>query len=166
MPRRSVDRCPRKSTTTLDLIDEFNLVLWSPILPGRQFKTLAAMRDAWDRHGSDILPHYVRQRPGTRPFAMYVLGELPLPPLLHPPVKWSLEFTIDGVRFHDQWHYFGSCTGPGGYYHGGSTYGEFQYLRRLGVIDDAEAELADEWIDDRYHAEGRDRRTYRPLSAD
>jgi hypothetical protein len=32
------------------------------------------------------------------------------------------------------------------------------------VIDDAEAKLADEWIDDRHHDPGRDRRHYQAMS--
>jgi hypothetical protein len=166
MPARNVPRCRRKSSIELGLIEELNCVYWTPLLPGSQFKSLAAMRETWERHRDDILPHYIRQRPGTRPFAMYALGELPLPPLKHEPTPYALQTVIDGRTIYCSWYYFGTRTGRGGYYHGGSSWGEFQYLRRLGVIDCAEAKRAAEWIDDRYDAPGRECGNYVPLSAE
>lgn len=164
MPARNVTRCRAKSSFDLDLLDEINCVYWIPMIPGTQFRSLAAMRAVWDRHGSQILPHYIRQRPGTRPFALWALGELPLPPLKHPPAEHALRTHIGDVVFYSAWHYFGSRTGPDGYYCAGSAWGEFQYLRELGVIDDAEAALAKEWVDDRHYETNPEYRDYDTLS--
>jgi hypothetical protein len=137
---------------------------WLPMLPGSQFRTFAAMRAVWNRHGPEILSHYVRQRPGTRPFALWALGELPLPPIKHKPNGHATKTMIEGTVFLDRWHYFGSRTGEDGWFCAGSNWGEFQHLRRLGVIDNREAELAEEWIDDREYYPGRDHRHYEALS--
>ena len=148
----------------LDPAEENNCIEWIPVLPHSQFRTFAAMRAVWSRHGAALLRHYVRQRPGTRPFALYALGELPMPALRHEPKRHSLQTVIEGITFFDRWHYFGSRTGEDGWYCGGAAWGEYQFLRHLGVIDDAEAELADEWIDDRRYDPDRDRRSYQPMS--
>lgn len=165
MPARKVLRCRPRSTVDLDLLDELNCVEWVPILPGTQFKTFAAMRSVWNRWGEKILAHYVGQRPGTRPFALWALGELPLPELKHQPNDHSLKTTIEGRVFYSPWWYFGTRTGEGGYYLGGSAWGQFQYLRGLGVIDDAEAALAEKWVDDRNPGKHRERRDYKPLAS-
>lgn len=164
MPARNVTRCPAKSAVDLDLIDELNVVGWIPLLPGSQFQSFAAMRHVWDRHGDRILDHYVRQRPGTRPFALWALGELPIPPLAHEPGAGAMSTTIEGIVFYSPWHYFGTCTGDNGYYHAGEAWGEFQYLRRLGVVTNQEAALAREWIDDRLDDPTRHQRHYNPLA--
>lgn len=163
MPARNVTRCRARSVSDLDLLDELNCVSWIPMIPGTGFKTRNAMRAVWSRHGERILPHYVRQRPGTRPFALYALGEIPIPPLKHEPREYSLQTIIDGETIYSPWNYFGTRTGDDGYYCGGSAWGEFHYLRELGVIDDAEADLAEEWIDDRYHDPHYERREYKTL---
>lgn len=41
------------------------------------FKTLDDWRREWERWGAMILPKSLEHRPGTRPVAMYVLGEIP-----------------------------------------------------------------------------------------
>jgi hypothetical protein len=165
MPRPSA-RCPQRSKLELDLLDELNCVYWTPLLRGIEFKTLDNMRDCWRRHGGKILPHYIRQRPGTRPFALWALGELPLPPMKNKPVEYSLSVTISRKKFYSAWHYFGTESGEDGYYHGGTTWGEFTYLRKLGVIDDAEARLAKEWVDDRHDVLNRPYRDYKTLATD
>lgn len=164
MPARNVVRCRPRSSVDLDPIEERNCVDWVPLLPHTQFKTFAAMRAVWTRHGREILRHYIRQRPGTRPFAVWALGELPLPAIKNEPTRYSPSTEIEGHRFYDRWHYFGSRTGEDEWYCAGSSWGEFDLLRRLGVVDAAEAELAEEWIDDREYAPGRDHRHYASLS--
>ena len=165
MPR-SITRCPPKSTVDLDLLDELNCVRWIPIIHGVEFKTIEKLRACWKRHGGRILPHYIKQLPGTRPFALWALGELPLPPLKFEPSAGSLRVKLGETTIYSPWHYFGSRTGPDGYYCAGESWGEFQYLRKLGVIDDAEARLAEEWIDDRYYVPGRPYRDYKTLAKD
>lgn len=166
MPRRTVTKCQRRPTVNLDVLDEWNLAMWSPLIPGKTFPSLDAMRDCWRRHGDRILPHYIKQRPGTRPFALWALGELPLPALKHKPAPHSLRVTMGETTIYSAWHYFGTTTGEDGHYCAGAAWGEFTHLRKLGVIDDAEASLAEEWIDDRYYVPNRPYRDYRPLSND
>lgn len=165
MPR-SVTRCPQKSKADLDVMDELNCVYWIPLLPGTGFQTLDALRSCWKRHGERILPHYLRQLPGTRPFALWALGELPLPPLKFEPAPYSLRVTIGGTTIYSPWHYFGSKTGDDGHYCAGAAWGEFQYLRGLGIVDDAEARRAEKRIDDRHYATNREPREYVPLAGD
>lgn len=165
MPR-STTRCPQKSGSTLDVLDELNCVYWIPILPGVTFRNLGELRSCWSRHGEGILANYVEQRPGTRPFALWALGELPLPPLKFEPKPHSLYVTIGTTTIYSPWHYFGSKTGPDGYYCAGESWGQFQYLRKLGVVGDAEARRAETWIDDRYYVPGRSIETYRPIAED
>ena len=164
MPARNVTRCQPRSTNELDPAEERNCIEWIPVLPHSQFRTFAAMRAVWSRHGAALLRHYVRQRPGTRPFALYALGELPMPALRHEPKRHSLQTVIEGITFFDRWHYFGSRTGDDGWFCGGAAWGELEHLRRIGEVDDAEAELADQWIDDRHYDPDRDARHYQPLS--
>jgi hypothetical protein len=166
MPARTVVRCRPKSSSDLGLIEEINCVYWVPLIPGTQFKNLESMRSVWNRHGSRILANYVRHRPGTRPFAMYALGELRLPPLRHQPLDHLHRTTIGETVFFSAWHYFGTRTGPDGYYCGGTTWGEFHYLRRIGVVDDAEATLAEQWIDDRHYDPSRQGREYEAMATD
>ena len=164
MPARNVTRCPAKSGTALGMVEEINLVHWIPLLPDSQYRSFAAMRAVWHQHGEQILAHYLRQRPGTRPFALWALGELPLPPMKHPPGEFAMTTTIEGVVFHSPWHYFGTRTGVDGYYHAGAAWGEFKHLRRLGVVADDEAALAHEWADDREYHPTRPQRHYEPLT--
>lgn len=164
MPARNVTRCRPRSTVELDPVEERNCIEWIPVLPHSQFRTFAAMRAVWNRHGATLLRHYVRQRPGTRPFALYALGELPIPAVRHQPKRHALQTVIEGTVFLDRWHYFGSRTGEDGWYCAGSAWGEFEHLRRIGEVDDAEAELAEEWADDRHYIPDRDARHYQSLS--
>lgn len=164
MPARNVTRCRARSSSKLDLFDELNLVHWIPMIPGTEYKSFDAMRDAWNRHRDELLPHFTRQRPGTRPFAMWALGELPFPPLKHQPCQYATRVTIEGIVFYCPWHYFGTRTGPGGYYCAGAAWGELKYLRRLGIVDAREAALAEEWVDDRHYGASPGRRTYQPLA--
>lgn len=164
MPR-AVTRCPARSGVDhLDSLHEWHLVHWTELVPGTGFRSLADMRAVWNRHRDAVLGNVIRQRPGTRPFCMYVLGELPMPPLKHEPREHSLRVRIDGTTFYSAWHYFGTKTGVDDHWWAGSAWGEFQYLRGLGVIDDAEARRAEEWIDDRYYDPTRSIQTYKTLA--
>lgn len=161
---RNIVRCPTRSCVELDQVDELNLVDgWTPLIPGSEFKSFAAMREAWFRHRDELLPHYLAQRPGTRPYAMWALGELPLPPPKNEPREASPRVTIDGKTLYAKWVYFGSATGENGWYLGGSDWGEFEHLRAAGVVDGAEARRALRWVDDRYYRPGRERRSYESL---
>lgn len=164
MPARNVPRCPPKSAGDLGLLEELNVVGWIPLIPSSQFRNLEAMRAVWVRHRDRILPHYIACRPGTRPLAMYALGELPLPPLKHEPREHAMQTTIGDRTVYSPWFYFGERTGEDGHYCAGATWGEFQYLRRIGVVDAAEAKLAAAWVDDRHYDPTREDRPYVALS--
>lgn len=121
-------RCPRRTADDrIDLTVETNLV------DGHCFQfadltTRAAFAVAWDDWGDLILPRYVSTFPGSRPFALYVLGELPPPAWVHPdPLRRHPFRHIEGgtVRMADTtWH---------------QRREELEHLDALGLID------ADEW---------------------
>ena len=50
-----------------------------------QLRTLADWQEAWDRWRDVIMPKVLEFRPGTRPAAMYVLGQIPSRPVLREP---------------------------------------------------------------------------------
>ena len=76
------------------------------------------------------MPKVLEFRPGTRPAAMYVLGEIPARPVLREP-PLSLDYFRLWVPDGDagRWH----VSMPYPY-----MMREADHLRRLGIVDDAE----------------------------
>lgn len=167
MPRAPGPKAPRRTSPAdrLDVLDELALVDWPPLLiPNTGFKSIEDMRAAWNRHRGRILEHYIDQRPGSRPFACYVFGEIEPPRLRHEVPRHEHGLVIGDTTWFPKWYYLGSATGPGGYYHAGSDYGEYRYLVDLGILGRDEIRLAEEWIDDREYQPGREPRRYDTLA--
>jgi hypothetical protein len=131
MPRRTAPTCRLRSPDDrIDATVENNVVV-GHCFGFADLTSRAAFAVAWDDWGDELLPRYVAQFPGSRPFAMYVLEEIPAPtwanptPLLRHPFR-----TIDGgtVRMADtSWH---------------RGRAELEHLDSIGLIDDDEWERA------------------------
>jgi hypothetical protein len=104
--------------------------------PPSMFKTVACWRHAWAKWRDLVLPKVLEHRPGTRPFAMYAIGEIPARELRMPlPAShrfWSLTLPGTGVT-----HYLNV---PEPYIEN-----EADHLYRLGVIDSDERKRHRAW---------------------
>jgi len=137
MPARIAPRCPRRGSTgeTLGQVVELNLTcgdcfgLWD-------LRTIAEFRRPWATWGDEITRRWRTAFPGSRPFAMYVMG-------LIPPATWKHEWpalrhplrAIDGCTVE-----IADCGWR-------KTEHELRHLDDLGLIDakerrDAERRLA------------------------
>lgn len=66
-------------TDVLDFELEETLVYGVPLVfgPPPRFKTVDDWASDWERWRDVIVPKVIEHRPGTRPFAMYAVGEIP-----------------------------------------------------------------------------------------
>jgi hypothetical protein len=88
--------------------------------------------DDWQRHWARwrdvVLPKVLEHRPGTRPFAMYVTGEIPARPVLtEPPLSNNyFKVYVPGRNGTGQWHHD---------YPEPFMQHETDYLSDLGIVD-------------------------------
>jgi hypothetical protein len=128
MPRRTAPRCPVRGTAAdeLDAMVEFNLCNGSAF-DHWDLRTRTEFARPWEVWGDEITRRWRIAFPGSRPFAMYVLG-------LIPPATWVNSWpalrhplrSIEGctVRIADTaWH---------------KTEHELAHLDDLGLIDNRE----------------------------
>jgi len=111
-----------------------------------ELRTLEDWRDWWSRWRDTIMPKSLEHRPGVRPFACYVTGEIPARPVLQePPMSHGwFRLYVPSRNGTGTWHY----DYPEPY-----QQNETDYLYGLGVIDRAEVK--------RYRAWQRNRGPYR-----
>ena len=129
-------------TEVLDHETEETLVYGWPLV----FDTLASMRTvdewraAWSRWREIVLPKVIEHRPGTRPVAMYVTGELPRRELLITLPETS------GWRHIDVRDRSGRITRH--WLDAPATFlePEIKHLQRLGVVDADELRRHREWM--------------------
>lgn len=111
--------------------------------PPCMLSTLNEWRHEWQRWRDVILPKCIEHRPGTRPFAMYVLGELPQRELRLPLPPgsgfWSVTVTHPGGRQVKHWV---NVTWP-------FMESQATHLHRAGIIDDDELDRHREWMAER-----------------
>jgi hypothetical protein len=130
MPRRTGRRCPERAAAALDAATEWSLTIWGGLgILGAGCETFEDYRTAWRLHRETILPRYISQLPGRRPWAQYVLGEIPPPPLTVQPFAADEGVLIGTVRLFERRCY-------------GDDAGELAHLESLGLIDDAERDAA------------------------
>ena len=105
--------------------------------PAIELRTLADWQDHWHRWGAAILAKCIAHRPGTRPFAMYVIGLIPPRRFMRPlPAfhEWPTVYVRDGAS-GERWtlapRYLENEAG---------------HLYRCGIIDDEELRRHREWI--------------------
>jgi len=103
-----------------------------------QLQTLEDWKDAWHQWRDVVMPKSLEHRPGTRPFACYVVGEIPEREVKVQPPLSSNYFKLyvpsrDGTG---RWH----CRYPEPFMRA-----EHLHLRDLGIVDDAEMQRHREW---------------------
>jgi len=149
MPRK-VSRIKRRFveglTEVLHWELEETLVYGGPVILGPHcgnLNTLDEWRVAWDRWRDVVLPKSIEYRPGLRPVAQYVVGEIEPRELVTPLPKDSRYSHIDVLH-------------PGGrtvrhYLNVPKPFmvPEVQHLRRLGIVDDAEYQRYRDWLTQR-----------------
>ena len=106
--------------------------------PPSMFQTVPCWRRAWDRWRDIVLPKCIEHRPGTRPFAMYAIGEI-APRELQMPLPsvgcfWTLALTVGKASVT---HYL-NAREP-------YIENEADHLYRLGVIDAEERKRSRKW---------------------
>lgn len=129
-------------TEVLDWELEETLVFGVPVITGPpcRLRTATEWRSEWGRWRDVILPKVIEYRPGTRPFAMYAIGEIPRRELVLPLPLSNGFWTID-VRETN-----GTVTTH--YVDVPEPYMERQskHLHRLGIIDDDELRRHRKWM--------------------
>lgn len=149
MPRK-VSRIRRRyiegETEVLHWELEETLVYGGPVILGPHcgnLTTLDEWRVAWDRWRDVVLPKAIEYRPGLRPVAQYVVGEIPARELITPLPKDSRHPRIEVLH-------------PGGrvvthYLDAPMPFllPEVEHLRRLGIVDDQEYQRHREWMSER-----------------
>jgi hypothetical protein len=140
MPRRSAPKCPRKGNAdTIDETVEFNLTDGHAFGPW-DIHTRHEFAREWRKWGDEITRRWIAGFPGSRPFAMYILGLIP-PPVFEPehddhhprplrPIQ-GLEVEIADTTFHK-----------------GER--ELRHLVELGIVGRREEQLALERLDGYY----------------
>lgn len=133
MPRRTVNRCARRAdgqaideTTELLLTHGhcFGVAAWEQPLQAR-----SELARLWNRWGDLLTARWIQAYPGSRPMALYLLGELPAPtwrhelPALRHPVRVGGELAIADRAWHGRRV-------------------ELEHLDELGILADDERELA------------------------
>lgn len=132
MPRRVAPRCPVRGTTAekLDALVEMNLTT-GEAFGHWDLRALAEFARPWATFGDEITRRWRAAFPGSRPFAMYVLGEIPPPTWRH-----------DWLGLRRPLRRIEGCgvVIPDCGFHMGEA--EFEHLVALGLIDRDEREEA------------------------
>lgn len=132
---------PRLSGKALTPDVEFSLCEWSGlrVLGMGVDDDYVAMEAAWESHKDNILPRFIAARPGDRPWAMWALGLIPLPPIVEVPPAYDVGYQTKAGLIHERAAY-------------GGEEGIYHHLLDLGLITDQEKVQAEQRIDsdDRY----------------
>ena len=113
------------------------LTQWGPpLLPGVGAHDLETLWAAWRAYGDEIMRQHIADRPGTRPYACYVLGIVPLPPI-RSGVPADVVHRIGGREIHSRTTYFGELVD--GWRWAKHDENELAYLLTLGVATRSEA---------------------------
>jgi hypothetical protein len=111
-------------------VEETLLYGVTPIFgPPCMFRTLDQWRHEWSRWRDIILPKCIEHRPGTRPVAMYVLGEIPARKLAMPLPE------TNGYWFADVLDRKGRSTRHWLNVPEPFMQREVKHLHRLGIVD-------------------------------
>ena len=103
-----------------------------------ELRTVEDWQRLWHRWGSVILPKALKAFPGTRPFAMTVIGEIPERPVLREPplVNGFFKLWVPGRNGNGRWHH---------QYPEPFMQSEPHYLHDIGLIDDCEWKRHRDW---------------------
>lgn len=107
--------------------------------PAVQLRTLDDWQRHWARWRGTIMPKAIEHRPGVRPFACYVVGEIPPRPVeIEPPLSHCMfKLYVPGRDGTGVWH----CDYPEPYMRR-----EVDYLRDLGIVSAAEHRHWRAWV--------------------
>lgn len=112
-----------------------------------ELRTLDDWKHWWSRYRDTIMPKALEHRPGVRPTACYVTGEIPMRPVrVDPPLShnWFRHY-IPGRNGTGVW----LCNYPEPY-----MQAEVKYLRDLGIVDDEEFRRHKAWQRERSQYRG------------
>lgn len=134
MPRiaRKIRKRYTEGMEVLDSELEESLLLGRGVIgTALELRSLDDWHRLWAKWRNVIMPKVLEHLPGTRPFACYVVGEIPpRPVVIEPPLmNGYFKLYVPGHNGHGQWFY----DYPEPY-----MQAEAKYLRDLGVIDAAE----------------------------
>jgi hypothetical protein len=130
-PRRQIPRATGGQGRTLDPATEWELSVWGGLrIDGMGLDSLEEFRAAWADHGAAILPAWIAAMPGSRPFALYVVGTIPVPPVVVTPYRDDAGRQI-GERIFFEAHV-----------HGAGDEGELSHLLALDLVDADEERAA------------------------
>jgi hypothetical protein len=105
---------------------EWELSWWQGVnIAGIGLSRVDEFAEHWSQHRAAILPRYIEAMPGSRPFAMYVCGEIAMPTITTKPHSHGTGRTIGSVVYHEA-----------------RCYDELEHLRGLGIVGSVEARLA------------------------
>ncbi len=132
MPRRAKKKCPpRGSGPKLDVIVEWETCMWQGLGPeGLGYGSFKELEHAWDAHKETILPEYIRQLPGSRPFVQYALGEVTLPMIVQRPYPNDHAYQGSIGPVYEYRCYFLDQEA------------EFEHLQKLGIVTGDEVKKA------------------------
>jgi hypothetical protein len=104
-----------------------------------QLRTLADWQRHWARWRDVILPKALEHRPGLRPFAMYVVGDISARPVVVDPPKSNgwFHLYVPGAAGTGSWHHI--MPPP-------FMEPEVMHLRRLGIVDENEYRNYRTWM--------------------
>lgn len=141
-PARIRKRFIEGQTEVLDWMIEETLLYGYPLVFGTyaSMRTMDEWREAWKQWRDVVLPKCIEHRPGTRPVAMYVLGEIPRrEPTMQKPAdhRWnSIDVRSRGGRVVQHW-----LDVPQPFMEP-----EHLHLHRLGIVDADELRRHRAWI--------------------
>jgi hypothetical protein len=139
MPRakRRIPRATVGQGRTLTAPAEWELSIFGGLaIPGVGFDDQRDFDSAWRQYRDTILPAWIAQVPGSRPFGAYVTGEIPLPPLVVDPHPHDAGRQIGSTTYYDA-----RCYGIG-------DVDELEYLVEIGVVDPDEERAGRQRIDE------------------
>lgn len=142
VPARIRKRFVEGHTEVLDWETEETLLYGVPMMfgPPAPLRTIEEWQREWKRYRDVILPKCIEHRPGTRPVAMYVCGEIPPRTLVVPLPRehgwWHIEVQHPAGAIDTHWL---NVRPP-------FMVPEARHLHRLGVIDTAELRRHHEWM--------------------
>lgn len=125
----------RRHVEGMEILDcelEYSLLMGIGIIGlALELRWLEDWKRHWARWRGVILPKALEHRPGLRPFAMYVTGEIPPRPVLVEPPKENgfLHVYVPDRSGSGTWHH---CMDEP------YMQAEVDYLRDLGIVDSAE----------------------------
>jgi len=121
--RRRIPRATGGQWRSLTAPVEWELSIFGGLdIPGVGFDDQHDFDSAWRQYRDMILPAWVAQMPGSRPFGCYVTGEIPLPAIVVKPYRDAAGRRIGNTVYHDA-----RCYGAG-------DVDELEHLVEIGVV--------------------------------